>query len=182
LLSLVVENFVLLSYQTKENIRMKTLKPILILSLVFIIFSCNENRVFKEYSGEFANYRWQKDNVVAFSPEINDTDQEYNIYFTFRHVYGFQLMDLKINVEMISPSGKTKKKNYKLKIFKNKSEYYSDCAGDYCDLDTLIEEEFKFKETGKYTFKISYDEKVDMIPNVMEVGLIIDKVGENQEE
>jgi hypothetical protein len=85
-------------------------------------------------------------------------------------------------VEQISPTGKTKSKNYKLKVFKGNSEYYSDCAGDYCDLETLIKENFKFKETGKYTFKISHDEKVNPIPNVMQVGLIIDKVFENKGE
>jgi hypothetical protein len=60
-------------------------------------------------------------------------------------------------------------------FFDSKKNRLSDCSGDYCDLETLIEEGFKFKETGKYQFKILYDMEAKVIPNIMQVGLIIDK-------
>jgi len=161
---------------------MKTLKSLVLIAIALVAFSCNENRIYEEHKSEFPNYRWKKNNVVEFKPEVFDLEQRYNIYVAFRHVYGFQLKKVNVDVEMISPSGKTKKKSYKLKVMKGKGEYYSECAGDYCDLETLVEDNFKFKEVGNYIFNITYDEKLDFIPNVMQVGLVIDKVVKEAEK
>lgn len=154
---------------------MKKLKTLLIFAIAIFAISCNENRIFEEHKSEFSNYRWEKSNKIEFHPQITDNEQNYQIYAAIRHVYGFQLKSVKINLEITSPSGKKSNKKYDLQVFKNANEYISDCAGDYCDLEVLIEDNFKFKETGKYTYSVSHEMKVNPIPNVMQVGLIVDK-------
>ena len=47
----------------------------------------------------------------------------------------------------------------------------SDCAGDYCDLESLIEENFKFDEKGQYKFTIEHIMEADPIPNVVYIKL-----------
>lgn len=147
----------------------------LIILIAVFTMSCNENRIYEKHRGGFGNYRWEKEKSVIFEPEISDVEQQYNIYFALRHVYGFQLKSIKINVETTSPSNKFIKKQYEVQVFKNNSEYLSECAGDYCDLESLIEKDFKFDEAGTYKFVITYDMPTKYLPNVMEVGLIIDK-------
>lgn len=154
---------------------MKKIKTLLVLTIAIFAISCDENRIFEEHKSGFLDYRWEKSNKIEFHPQITDKEQDYQIYAAIRHIYGFQLKSVKINLEITSPSGEKTNKRYDLQVFKNANEYVSECAGDYCDLEVLIEDDFKFKEIGKYTYSISHEMEVNPIPNVMQVGLIIDK-------
>lgn len=155
---------------------MKT-KLITTLSIMLILFTaCNENRIFEQHKGGFGSYRWKKSKSVNFKPAISNTDDKHIIYIALRHVYGFQFKSLKVKMEIISPSGKKLSKSYDLQVFKNNSEYFSECAVDYCDLEVPVEKNYQFSEIGNYQFIISHEMDVDPIPNVMEIGLIIDKL------
>ena len=120
---------------------------------------------------------WKKGKKVSFNPEIIDNSETYNISFAFRHVYGFQLKSIKIRVQQTTPSGNTQSKDYEIPIFTEDDTYLSTCAGDICDLETLIEKDFKFEETGTYTYEIEHLVPIEELPNVMEIGMIIDKNG-----
>jgi gliding motility-associated lipoprotein GldH len=152
----------------------KPLFTFLIVSL--FIFSCNKNRIFEEHNTNFPKFRWDKTNIVEFSPEITDNEGNYKIFIAVRHIAGFQLKDINVKLNIISPSGEETTKDYNLPLYDKNNEALSDCAGDYCDLEILVENNFKFKETGKYKFRISHQMSINPIPNVMEVGLIIDKL------
>ena len=153
---------------------MNKINSLILLTLVIATASCNKNRIFSEQK-DITNNRWEKNNAIVFTPEISDTSKSYNIIFGLRHVFGFQPAGFAIKVEMSVPSGQVMTKTLPIPFFDSKKNRLSDCSGDYCDLETLIEEGFKFKETGKYQFKILYDMEAKVIPNIMQVGLIIDK-------
>ena len=97
---------------------MRKIKLLAIAPILLLIFSCDENRIYEMHESAFPDYRWEKNNVIEFNPEVPDTEQEYKIYIALRHVYGFQLKKVKVSVEMIFPDGKTKTKSYKLKVMK----------------------------------------------------------------
>jgi len=155
---------------------MKKQHILIIMALAIFAFSCNENRVYEELNSSFPKYRWDKTKVIEVSPEITDITQEYNLFLSLRHVHGFQFKELQVKVEMISPSNKTTTKSYKMQVFGSGKKYLSECNGDLCDLETLMAGNFKFEEAGKHTFKISHEMKVDPVPNVMMMGIAIDKV------
>jgi gliding motility-associated lipoprotein GldH len=154
--------------------KIRILLSILILSLFAL--SCNKNRIFEEHNTNFPKFRWDKSNIVDFNPDIKDKNYDYKIFIAIRHIAGFQLKDINVKLEIISPSGEETTKDYTLPLFDKNNESLSDCAGDYCDLESMVENNFKFKETGKYKFRISHQMSINPIPNVMEVGLIIDKL------
>jgi gliding motility-associated lipoprotein GldH len=153
---------------------MNKINTLVLLAMVITTASCNKNRIFSEQK-DIPNNRWGKNNAIVFTPEISDTSKTYNIVFCLRHVFGFQPAGFAIKIEMSVPSGQVKTKTFPIPFFDGKKRRLSDCSGDYCDLETLIEEGFKFTETGKYQFKILYDMEAEVIPNIMQVGLIIDK-------
>jgi len=155
---------------------MKLAKFLSIILISIFIFSCNQNVVYKKYIKSFTDYKWKSDKVCEYNPTIEDTVSNYNITFSFRHIYGFQYAILKVNMEIISPSGKTTNKDYSIQIVDKNNKYLADCAGDYCDLDQIIEENYKFTESGTYIFKIKQIISEKPIRSVMEVGIIIEKV------
>ncbi len=154
---------------------MNKLKFITGLLFVAFLFSCNPNKVFEEHSSNFPNNTWDKANVVKFSPEIKDKNSKYNIYVAFRHHAVFHVREVSVKVEISSPAGVLVEGNYLLSVYDKNNKMLSDCAGDYCDLKTLILPDFQFKETGKYQVKISYSGEIEPLPNAMDAGLVIEK-------
>lgn len=152
------------------------MRTVFIILSALLIISCNENRIYEEHQGDFPNYGWKKSKVVTFKPQIQDTDQKYNISLAFRHISGFPYRSLHLNVDRLSPSGETQSKNYVLQVVSKQNEYISDCAGDFCDLEVLVSENVKFEDIGTYTYNISHLMDKDLLSNVIEIGLVIDKV------
>ncbi len=157
---------------------MKTIKYLFVIIAIISFASCNENIAYDDSSTDFPNYRWEKGKKLEFNPEITELDVKYNIYVDFRHVYGFQPRKMKINIETTNPSGETSNNKETLKIKGLNGEYKSECAGDYCDLRVPIKKNCKFKEAGKYKFVIEQLTKGEYLPNVMRVGLVVEKVVE----
>lgn len=152
-----------------------------ILFIALFISGCNKNKVYEEHKTNFPQFRWEKSNVVEFNPEIIDNDSNYEITIALRHIFGFNLKSIKIDLEMISPSGEKTMNEYLLSFYDDQGDLLSVCAGDFCDMEQLIEDDFKFKETGEYQIKIYHRMDINPIPNIMEVGLIIEKLVPDQE-
>jgi len=154
---------------------MKKIWLLLVFCFALLCISCNSNRIFDLQTQELPDYHWENNKIISFTPKIADKEQSYKIIFTMRHVYGFQLKSLKIKVDIISPSEKISSKEYTIQFFNEKDEYISDCVGDYCDLTTTLEEKYKFAEIGDYEIQISQLSALEILPNVMNIGLIIEK-------
>jgi len=88
-----------------------------------------------------------------------------------------------MNVTLVttSPSGESIAKDHILQIMAVDGGYLSDCSGDLCDREVLVEEQFRFNESGIWSFVVKNRMDIAYVPNVMEVGLIIDKYPEEAE-
>ena len=161
---------------------MKTIKFLVAIFAIISFSACNENVTFDDSSSDFPNYRWEKANKLEFNPEITELDAKYNIYIDFRHVYGFQPNKVKIKIEKTNPSGKVSSDKKNLKVKNIKGEYKSECAGDYCDLRVQIGKNHRFKEAGTYQFVIEQLAEGEYLPNVMTVGLVIEKIVKEEKE
>lgn len=142
---------------------------------IVALCSCDENRIFEKHSSAFPQFRWQQGQELSFSPSIEDTAATYSITLAMRHVNGFQFAELKANMVVTSPSGNEQAMSYTIPVMDGKGGYHSECALDLCDLEHVVESNWQFAESGTYTFRIDHDMPVATLPNVMEVGLIIDK-------
>ncbi len=140
-----------------------------------VLSSCDENRIFEKHSSAFPQFRWQQGQELSFSPAIDDTTATYRITLALRHVNGFQFAELKANMVVTSPSGNEQTMDYTIPVMDGKGGYLSECALDLCDLEHVIAANWQFAESGTYTFRVDHDMPVETLPNVMEVGLIIDK-------
>lgn len=154
---------------------MKISRSLIFLCFISTIIACNENLIFKEFNKDFPQFRWEKTKQIEFSPEITDISNNYSVSLELRHVFGFQFKDMKVQVETISPSGKSSIKPYEFAVMDQNNEYLSECSVDICDLKTTIEENMKFEEAGTYKYIIEHNMPVHILPNVMEMGLIIEK-------
>ena len=154
---------------------MKRFNAICASLLIISILSCNPNVIYREYNKDFSTLQWEKGKKLEFTPEIKDISQSYKFTLAFRHVNGFQFKDMSVRITETTPSGKTSSKDYTIHVMKNDHEYLSDCTGDICDLESVIESDKKYNEAGKYLYIIEQTMPVDPLPNVMEFGIILEK-------
>jgi gliding motility-associated lipoprotein GldH len=141
-------------------------------SLLLLTASCH---FYKEYDKKaFSTYSWSDGQEVVFVPKIDDNTKTYQLKLGLRHHYGLQTKSFGVKIKIVSPSGNESSKDYDLKIKDDNNNPIANCAGDLCDLETIIFNELKFEEVGDYRISISHNEKGYRIPGILEVGLIID--------
>lgn len=150
-------------------------KTIIIFTSIILLTSCNH--VYKKYEKDsfLPIYTWDSSAGIIFTPKIDDISKSYKLIFGIRHVYGFKPANLKVNIKTVSPSGKQTEKSYDIKIKDANGEYLSNCSGDLCDLETVVENNVKFEEVGDYTFSVNHESQEKKLVGVMEVGLIINE-------
>ena len=147
----------------------------LVLSFLVLLASCNSNNVYREYE-DIKHFTWAKSDVKSFKVEIADITLPYNFQIGFRHVATIRKGVIKVNVKTTSPSGKTSTASYNVQIRDAQGFPLGETMGDISDIEVTVEPEFVFAETGIYTFEVSHDSKEDELAEMMEVGVVIDKI------
>jgi gliding motility-associated lipoprotein GldH len=146
---------------------------LILLFVVFLISGCRNN-VYRQWEEDlFKNYIWEKDKVVRFEPEIEDTERSYTIILGLRHIFGFSLPELPVELTIESPDGNVKSGNYSIRILDEKGRGKADCSGSLCDIEMVIEKDFRFDVPGKYLFTFSQSSEFEKLAGIMEIGLII---------
>lgn len=160
---------VILRAFNEMSMKIRLLVPV----MCFLLFGCD--KVFREYpKSAFANLIWDQDDPVTFYPEIGDTARLYDLAVGIRHAYGFSMKNVPVLVTVTSPSGKITRNRYSVNIKDEKGNYIGRCAGDICDVETVVAEDQRFTEKGKYTVVINHSLVIPRVTGIMEVGLIID--------
>ncbi len=151
---------------------MKKVGFLLLLTSILLFNSCNNNIVLKEFHS-ISNLLWDKSDKVVYKVNISDS-LNYNIIFPFRYVYENPYKTVSINIGIESPSGNQETIVHEFDIMDDSNMYIGAGAGDIWDLETNIKENYKFPESGEYTFTIWHNMPQEKFPFVMEVGLIIE--------
>ena len=169
-----MEHFIFFVGDSIITFMIKRSNLIFVLGMI-VVSSCNH--IYREYDKEsFPSYTWQKNQEIVFNPTIEDVTKSYTLTIGIRHLYGLKQNAIDVVVKSVSPSGKEIIKEYKLKVMDAEGKYLAKCGGDLCDLETVIEQNLKFQESGQYHITITPAMKDITIPGVMEVGIIVDEV------
>lgn len=139
---------------------------------ILLFASCNQ--IYKEYDKDsFTTLSWKQGREINFYPVIEDVSKSYELILGIRHTYGAQIKRIDVSVKTISPSGKEFTKQYGFNVLDSKGEHLASCAGNMCDLETVVDENLQFSEPGKYHFVITPNGAQQRISGIMEFGLII---------
>lgn len=152
---------------------MKT--KILFFSFFLVVFiACNSSSTFSQFDKMPENNHWEKSDAKVYEFDITDDNQQYDIRFQFSHVYGYQFAEIPIDLSFESPDGQKENFGITLTIKDRKGQDLGDCSGDICDLTTAIREKTKLQK-GHYKITVSHSFKGPYLPNVIGIGLDVDK-------
>jgi gliding motility-associated lipoprotein GldH len=154
-------------------------KIIFILVLFTTILSACDPNVIFEKNVSLPENRWDQNNIVTLQPEITDTIQSNNIYINVRNAAGYQFSNLFVFFTTETPSGKSERDTVELTLADEKGKWLGDGMGDIWDNRILFKKDFRFPEKGVYTFKLEQAMRFNPLPQVMDVGIRIEKSGDN---
>ncbi|GEP49893.1 hypothetical protein FNO01nite_05650 [Flavobacterium noncentrifugens] len=150
------------------------MKKIFFLITFLALCSCNKNRVYNKFDRDFKDNRWLKTDVRTFDFTISDGNQNYDLLFDFSHVDEFVFNNIPIKMEIANPDGSFTTENFLLKITDANGKGLGDCSGDYCDLQQAVLENTKLA-AGKYKVSISNGFTNDYLPNVLGIGIVVNR-------
>ena len=152
-------------------------KGIAIGLLLLFFTACNFNRIYERHEG-IPQLVWERDNVLEFEVEIPEAEKPYDLLISVRHAFSFPYVALPILIEYTDPSGDKASIEHSLVLKDENKNWIGGCMGEMCDVEVFVRQ-IKFLESGDYLFRIIQNGRENMVPLVMELGLIIEKVPES---
>lgn len=153
----------------------KKTKWILLAFVILCMFSCTKNQLFRETHQDFPMNRWFANDVQEFNVKIVNTNLSYNFILNFGYVYGTQFNQIPITATLVYPSGKKETIPFELSLLNDNNEEAGNCLGDLCDIQYVFKPDVLLQEQGEYTVRIKNTFANDFLPNVLAVGLVLEK-------
>ena len=145
-----------------------------LLILAISLISC-DNTVYKNYYS-FENESWNSDSLKSFDFEIMDTLATYSLSLNFRHSIDYEYQNLFVFV-----SGEVND-TIELMLADKNGKWKGSGISDVREFTHSLKKDRTFSKKGKHSINIEQamrygaNEKIQNLPNILDVGLIIKKL------
>jgi gliding motility-associated lipoprotein GldH len=158
-------------------IEIRTLGKTILASLLVVLLytACDSQRVF-EKNAELPDYVWDRNNVLKFSVDIQDTISSHNLYINVRNASNYQYNNLFLFVTTSAPKGGIVKDTVELTLADAKGKWLGNGLGDIWDNQILYKRNIRFPFKGTYTIQLEQAMRNTKLPFVMDAGIRIEKV------
>jgi gliding motility-associated lipoprotein GldH len=152
-------------------------KFLMISCLIFCLalISCNKNVIFSEYT-KIPEEGWKIENRLSYTVDIKDNKPYHNVFLTVRHADSYPFSNLFVFLTTTYPDGKTSVDTLECILANKKGEWQGDGAGDLWDNKIPLKQNLMFPQTGKYTFTFEQGMRQDVVPLILDFGMVIEKV------
>jgi gliding motility-associated lipoprotein GldH len=156
---------------------LRTLRSCCLLAfLAGSLSSCDSSVLFEE-NVRIPDNRWDAANVIKLNAEIPDTAQLYNVYVNVRNAGGYPYSNIFLFLNTTLPDGKRSRDTLEVTLADEKGQWLGDGMGDIWDNRVLFRENMHFPQSGRYTFQLEQAMRQNPLPQIMDVGLRIEKAG-----
>ena len=153
------------------------MRTLVLISTIVMFISCDSSIVFEEYKS-FENQKWNTDSVAFFNYANSDTTSKNTIKIKLRHTveYEFQNLFLFIETDVMD--------TVELMLANKEGMWLGSGIGDVREFEFEYQNGKLFSKKGSYSFKIEQamrygvPEKIQILNNVLSVGLSIEKQNE----
>ena len=142
---------------------------------IFLLNACTTAGVF-EKNIPIPGYKWENSFQPVIDFEITDTTAAYNIYIVLRHTNKYSYNNIWVKAMVKEPgSQQWKSGQYDLLLATNDKGWLGTGMDDIFENRVLVQQQTKFLKAGKYEYSIQQLMREDPLPEVMNVGLRIEK-------
>lgn len=146
------------------------------LSLGWLLIGCNSDTLYKGYE-DIPDSKWFIKNTPDFVVEIQDSVQTYDIYYLVRNSVKYPYYNLYLTRELKDPSGQLVYSRLSELYLSNEKtgKPYGQGLGDIFDHKINIVKGYRFPKKGKYTFTLTQSMRQDPLPEIVSVGIAVEK-------
>jgi len=153
------------------------MRTLALIGTIVMFISCDSSIVFEEYKS-FENQEWNTDSTAFFNYAVTDTTSKNTIKIKLRHTveYEFQNLFLFIETDVLD--------TVELMLANKEGMWLGSGIGDVREFEFEYQNAKLFTNKGNYSFKIEQamryglGEKIQVLKNVLAVGLCIEKQNE----
>jgi gliding motility-associated lipoprotein GldH len=142
-----------------------------------LLEACSDpNRIF-EKNVEFTQKNWFADSAATFDFEITDEKIAYNIYYNIRNTISYQYYNVYVTYYLEDAKGKVIDSQLQdIKLMDDKTgQPYGNGVGDIFEHQLLALKSYKFKQKGKYRFKIKQYMRHNPLKEIISIGIKLEK-------
>jgi len=150
----------------------------LLLCMVCITFTaCNKLDIF-EKNISVPNHQWAYSLQPQIDFTISDTAALYKVFVVLRHTDAYRYNNIWLNIGTRFPGNSSfKNQRFDLKLGNDASGWEGTGMDDIWEVRKLITAgPVKFKQPGNYSFIIAQAMRENPLPNIMSVGVRVERV------
>ncbi|MCU0354816.1 MAG: gliding motility lipoprotein GldH [Cytophagales bacterium] len=144
--------------------------------LCLACWACDPDRVYEQYH-DIPKNQWYIDSVQRFTFEIADPAVPYNIHYNIRNAVSYPYYNLFVTYYLTDGAGKQlSSRLQELTLMDAQTgKPLGDGLGDIFDHQVISLPNYRFPAKGKYTFAIRQYMRKDPLPDIMSVGIRVEK-------
>jgi gliding motility-associated lipoprotein GldH len=119
--------------------------------------------------------KWESKNILRFEYTEQDTAIAKDIYLTLRHTGLYNYNNIFLFVTTLAPNGKSIKDTVEFSLAQTDGKWIGSGIGDVLDCRLAYKRMVKFGQQGKYIFYIQHGMRDLKLPEILDVGLRIEK-------
>jgi gliding motility-associated lipoprotein GldH len=147
---------------------------IILLAILFAFASCDTHVVF-ESNKKIIDESWNKNEIVIFETEINDTTELYNIFLNLRHSTQYSYRNFYLFFETEMPDGKIVRDTLECILADKAGKWTGSGFGRIKSHRFHFRENVWFPRKGKYVFRLEQAMRKDVLEGIVDVGVRIEK-------
>jgi gliding motility-associated lipoprotein GldH len=152
------------------------MKYLFAIFIAVIFLACDPDRVY-EQNHTIPNSQWYIDSIPGFTFTIDDTTAAYNIYYNIRNANSYPYYNLYLTYYLLDEQGnQVAARLQELTLLDPKSgKNLGKGLGDIFDHQIVALPNYRFQKSGTYTIKIKQYMRQDPLPDIMSVGIRVEK-------
>jgi gliding motility-associated lipoprotein GldH len=148
------------------------------MAMFFSLESCIKSNTY-EKNVSLPSHKWAHKLKPSFEFEISDTNSNYLVYFTIRHTDAYPFSNIWLNVYTTMPGGtQSPPMRTEVPLAQEDGKWLGKTFNEICTQQLLLTKDgaVHFDKKGKYTIKLEQIMRQDPLPEIMSVGLRLEKV------
>lgn len=118
---------------------------------------------------------WNRKNKISFFVNVIDTVTPHNFYINVRNASDYPFSNLFLFMETRYPQSTYSKDTLECVLADVSGKWLGDGSGDIWDNQILFKRNFKFKRKGLHVFTLEQAMRLENLPQILDVGIRIEK-------
>lgn len=148
---------------------------ILFIVSITLLCSCKQDTIYRQKLDINSNY-WRYNDSLKFSFEIADTSLKYSIELDVMHRDSFPFENCYVQIKSTYPDKKVKSDMLSLEFADETGKWLGKSKGENLLVPIALQPIAKFKDPGHYEMTFFQNTRVDSLPGILSLEMIIQKL------